>query len=347
MARASRSRYIVVTFVLAVIVLGTGVATYLLGGSPAGEESSAVLAPQATADFEDVRLLLHLDRGPEDQGVTAYEDTDFLSVESVFVSDEYVFVADRVSGYAGSRVRWFDLEGGLRGSYSAPLGSTLFAPTDGGFSYVIAKSGGDGESETAVLVSVGDGLETAYKIPLQVNSGAVWETHDAVYARIDVSEVDPETYHTTMTSRLVPVARAGAQLGDEDASTGTFDGWGFGLDGTAYTRAYSIAAGEVGTHDQTVGVPDDGFSLSVPTAGQLIGADESGNIYLYVADEHDEVPVPSDAARTTSEDSMALVLVSDATGQRQARLPVQRCRALPRLSEPVSLTSAGLVVVSC
>ena len=258
-------RTALVAIAVVLVLLGVGVATYLMGpgGPPEAEDgltAQASLADPTALSFQPESVLTVRLEGP---------------LETVFTGEGGLYVVDHPQWHVGARVRWFAGDGTALGEYLAPGGSTLFGPDGAGFHYVVAKLGGP--SETAVVVAGDGSAETSYTVPLGLNSGALVRFGDTLYARAQSSTFDQETQRVGFTDVLVPVAEGGFPVPESEADP--IEAYTIGVDGVAYGRIRSSEPG--GGREsvrQFVTRASDGARLEVPSLAVIVGADAQGRV---------------------------------------------------------------------
>lgn len=323
--------------VLVGLVLAVGVANYFLAGLGSSPTQSSTLSPERLLPLvSEPRLLLHVDWG-DGSGTTTND-----SLEYVFVSEGMVFLVDHTTADGGPRVRWFDVRGTVLGEHLAGVGTTGFAPSPGGFSYVKSQ-GLSGASEEAALFDIGESRLTTYTVPLNLTAARVLVQGDTVYAQTDASTYDMETMEVSIIARLVPVARNGMQVPDEVAKDGIRDGLDVGLDGRLYGREITGRAIEGSRATVRYESLETSATLTVSDWSQYVGIDAESRAY-FTFQPQDSSQSQALAGVTTAGEQYGLVLVGSLDGGEQWLLPVAMPRALQIGRSLFSVTDEGLVV---
>lgn len=348
--QARHTRWVTVALVAVALILGVGVATFFLGTDDGA-------APETAAEYVDLDLgtaagssatmeeplYLPWGSGPTDASRKG-EVVAISTIEAVFSSGGLVFIVDHPEGVVGARVRWFSQDGVLAGTTVAPSGSTFFRPHEGGFNYVVAKSGG--RSETAVIFDVGTSTETTYAVPLQLNSGGLVYSDGTLYASATPSDVDFEAEVIYSREVIVPVAIDGVPVGDATADAGALELWGFGLDGRAYSTRTQVMGLDVSSSDVITTVTSGEDSVRVPRRYRLLGVGPDSRVYLRTmpGEAIVERPAQLSAAWTSATEPFDEVLVVTLDGTIDSCITLPYSSMLVRYdgTAPMSLCEDGL-----
>lgn len=310
--------------------------TGLLGPGEGGRP--ARLAPDTLMELEGgpVRLL-SLKRGSG----TGSSVNDTL--QYVFVSGEHVFLADMNPKTLRPRMRWFDRQGKLAGTYACPVGATNFAPLEGGFSFILAP-GAKRKDEIAAVYSLSDSRLTTYAIPATSGSAGLVEYGGVLYSQVDDSLFDVNAQSVDVEGRLVPVAEQGNQLDEETSREGILNARHLGANGRLYNRSLHAIAGAPDSQVQTIRDVETSITVQIPPSGEFLGVDGAGLAYVRVLSERATSPSEMPGI-SRKRDAVALVLVADMTGTGQWVLPVEEPHLFPYSVRLFSVVREGLVAV--
>lgn len=333
----SRHRALLSAAGLVVLVIAVGIVNFFIGGTGNPSGPGTMLSPEKLLPLvAPPKTLVHLGWG-DGSGASTND-----SLEYVFASGGYVFVMDHTGPGLTPRVRWFDTGGELRGETSVPTGTTGFGPHPVGFSY-IQSPGIDGSAETAGVFSVAESRLTTYTVPLGLHAAKAVTMGQTLYVQVDDSTYDSQTLEVSVVARLVPVARDGVQLSDNEASAGVIDGFDVGLDGRVYTRQMSGKAVEDARPQVTYADTENNAELTVSQWSQYAGADTNGHVFFLFKAE--DLPGSQDlVGTTTAREQYGLVLVGSMRGGGQWLLPVRLPRALQIGRSLLSVSPDGLLV---
>lgn len=337
MSTGIKKRDLFIAAAVVALVLAVGFLNYFLAGRGDSGPKTSRLAPTKTLAVSSApKQLLFL---PWGDGFNATVDD---SVEYVFLADRLIVVVDHVRGWDGSRVRWFTSEGRPQGELRTPRGSTNFSPTRDGFAYVVAR-GVEETHQVAAVYSIARSELATFTVPLQLNAGRLLWDADTLYAQIDNSTYDPNSSKVRIESRLVPVARGGIQVSDNQAQEGAKVGYAFGPNGELFGRVIEGLASERARPTQKLDEVGAGHSLQIPGSGRVVGFDAESRVYVLLAPD-DVVDTPPAAAITSVDDPYSLLLIGRLDGSDQWVLPLALPRALQLGRELVTLGEKGIVV---
>lgn len=331
----SRGAFVVV--VAAIVLVSAGVAfSVLRGGAGAkagievpGQEKLSLESAPTSMPLRPVSELT-LPWGTAD-GV-AIAESRLSALECAFAAEDgSIWVVDHDPGAVGARMRRYK-DGKLAARHDAPGGSTLFASVGGRAGYIIAK--GNLSAERVVLIDEQGSVEATYVVPLELNSGGLQWKDDTLYVTIWSGWVDPQTRVVNEDEVLVPIAKAGRQLTDQEAKDGMTTGWRFTEQGIWQHRNFMDPGTEeskTGTTTAELGFGDK--SLEVPYDAFALGADDAGRAWLlYPPKRVTERVLPGWPALA---DDFALLVATDIEGDVAGVMPVRSAQGLAWPDFPV------------
>jgi hypothetical protein len=258
------------------VLLGIGLATYLLGGGtaarPPGDGVPRIdLSKSPVLSYEPTEALrLRWGRGRAD----AWVDTRWFGPTlDTFAIDDMggPVIVDHPAWHQGARVRRFARDGRLERTWLTQPGSVFFEPFGTGIMFVTAP--GKGGTERVRLVSEDGSVRRSFPVPAGVNSTALFRVGDLLGVTSEVPQVSNDPNGLRIESRFFPVVLLTPQ-GPESAPVQTGEG-GYRADteGRIYQRVVESSAWAVQADSTQTVTLADGRALRLPGLATPVGVD--------------------------------------------------------------------------
>ncbi len=272
MQRNTRNMLIAGSVAVAVL-LGSGLATYLLGGDGTVTED----VPRVDLDKRPLRsyeptekFRLNWGKGPRDVWV---DEHFFGATLDTFSVDDRgrILIADHPEWHVGARVRRFAADGRLERTWLTPAGSIFFEFFGNGIMYVTASGGGP--SESVWLVSEDRSTVASFPVPPKLNSTSLFRTGDVLVVTTEVAELASDPDRTRIRPMAVPVVLL-TKEGPEPAPVQTAEaGAGPETTGGMYKRLVEANGWFVSADSTQTITLSDGRAVRIPGLAAPLGVD--------------------------------------------------------------------------
>lgn len=325
----------------------------VLGGGWYALSARSAVQPRQTRPYEggtpfQTKYLLALPAGNGSLGIPLYKAASAgseITLEAVIVSRDgsHFWVVDHpVGDTPRTRVRRFALDGTLKGTFDAPLGSTLFTPGRGDDLWA-AVSSTTARGEYLVHFDAAGKLLGRYPLPQYAYTSSISiDSSGAAWILNDEWSTDPDTFIAAWTGALLPIVDENGDAVVDVAKRAVAGGAFIGFDGRLYSLEATVAAQTSSNPRWHVIVRDKkGVVEDYKLASGLrpFAADERGRVYAKFGEANPLLPVGVSSLGDPAGEAIGVSVIEH--GKQTSLTYVQDFGPRTQAYPPVSVTVRG------